>query len=171
VEDEEVAVFSGAHRSEVLDLGAAHLNAAFAAERQAKAEIDVLEIAKEALIESAGSEIGVAGVKGGGSAWSEHRAIVRRQRADGRARCPAPRRAEDGIDVAEAVHAIGLSRIELGRPEHPDAWVAQSGAMQLLEPGFAGNGIGIERRDPRRRAVGRGKIVGGGEAEIGMGEV
>jgi len=147
------------------------LNAALAAERQAKAEIDVLEIAKEALIESAGSEIGVAGVKGRGSARGEHRAIVRGQRADGRARCPAPRRAEDGIDVSEAVHPVGLPRIDLGRPEHPDARVAQSGAAQFLEPGFAGNGIGIERGDPRRRAAGRGEIVGGGEAEIGMGEV
>jgi hypothetical protein len=52
----------------MLDLGAAHLNAALAAERQAKAEINLLEIAKEALIESAGREIGVAGVEGGGSA-------------------------------------------------------------------------------------------------------
>jgi hypothetical protein len=49
--------------------------------------------------------------------------------------------------------------------------MAQSGATQLLEPGFAGNGIGIECGDPRRLAVGRGEIVGGGEAEIGMGEV
>jgi hypothetical protein len=43
--------------------------------------------------------------------------------------------------------------------------------MQLLKPSFAGNGIGIERGNPGRLAVGRGEIIGGGEAEVGMGEV
>jgi hypothetical protein len=155
----------------MLYFGAAELNAALAAQPQAKAEIDVLEIAKEALIEPAGRAIGVAGVKGSGSAWGEDLAVIGGQRADGRARCPAPRRAEDGIDVAEAVHAIGLPRIQLGRAEHIDARVAQGGAAQLFEPGFAGDGVGVEHGDPVRLAIRHGEIVGGGEAEIGMGEV
>ena len=80
MEHEEVAVRPRAHRSEMQHLGAPHLNTALAAKPEAEAEIDILDIAEETLVESAGGGECLTRIERCGGARRKHLAIVRRER-------------------------------------------------------------------------------------------
>ena len=80
MEHEEVAVRLRAHRSVVQHLGPPHLNTALAAKPEAKAEIDILDIPEETLVESAGRCECLTRIERCGGARRKYLAIVRWER-------------------------------------------------------------------------------------------
>ena len=138
-------------------------------EPQAETEINILEIAEEALrrirrrrgthrARRARSRRKARTLRG--PVGSESPAS-RRRRARPCRRWNRRRR----IHRRDRDAALELRRAEHGDVRMPQAWRGCNSSSQFAR----GIGVGIERGDPGRRASGRAEIVGRGEAEIGAG--
>src|ERR1019366_5061181 len=131
---------------------AIHLHAAAAKEPDAKRKIDVLEVAKEALIEPAHACEPFRPIQRSRSAWAESFGVV----GQGLYRLPVsapPGDSEARVAVAGTVENIAVGRADLQRSEHCSIGMAFRRAKKLLKPAWLRKGIGVEENDEGRGAA------------------
>ncbi len=151
----EVTADAGAGRSQMLNHRVGDVAARPPGELQAKAEIHVLHVTEEALVESTHPDPVGTPVERRGSTRGEHRPAAAGLghvafRASVRV---APDQAADVAHVTHAVQSPGLAVQHQPRGERPGVGVSLGVGQQRRQPAGLGEGVGIEEGDRRRTAA------------------
>ena len=154
-------------REAVTRLGVRRVPALQAAQVQPQAELDVVAVAEELLVEAARGAGRVPRQEHGAAAREEERALGVVAAVVGLA-APAPaHRAVEREAEADVVEPPGRVQIEDARPDEPPPRVAVRRREELLEPVGLGDGVRVE--EGVGLGVGRareGEVVAAGEAGV-----
>ena len=125
------------------------LDGVLAGNAQAQAQIHILAVAEEILVESADGQQGFAVIERGRGARRQDLALDAIP-ADRLTEPAAPGQAGDVIGIACAIEAVGAVGLDLQRPESARIRVSGCRAHELGQPIGLGEGIRVQRCDPGR---------------------